>query len=193
MFSCPTNGSYFPPLCSIWFDIAHDSVRAVKRTGSLCCYTLWFFTAVETWSVSLQGWMATACDQTFGLVYDALLGPFWNISSLPARDCPCVIRWCLAPDCSFLLPSYFTSESLRDKSIQWGAKGFQRTASVVAICKTQNGTCSRCLISLIWICSVPWSKWSYRVFSNLTCLKFLFYWRFLQQENGVVSCVRAVQ
>lgn len=40
MFSCPTNGSYFPPLCSIWLDITHDLVGAVKRTSSLCCYTL---------------------------------------------------------------------------------------------------------------------------------------------------------
>lgn len=26
MFSCPTNGSYFPPLSIIWADIAHDTV-----------------------------------------------------------------------------------------------------------------------------------------------------------------------
>ena len=32
MFSCSTNGSYFPPLGSIWADIAHDTVGAVKRT-----------------------------------------------------------------------------------------------------------------------------------------------------------------
>lgn len=34
MFSCPTNGSYFPPLSSIWADIAHDTVGAVKHTFS---------------------------------------------------------------------------------------------------------------------------------------------------------------
>lgn len=34
MFSCPTNGSYFPLLSSIWADIAHDTVRAVKCTFS---------------------------------------------------------------------------------------------------------------------------------------------------------------
>lgn len=34
MFSCPTNGSYFPPLSSIWADIAHDTVAAVKRAFS---------------------------------------------------------------------------------------------------------------------------------------------------------------
>lgn len=32
MFSCSTNGSYFPPLGSIWADIAHDTVGAVKHT-----------------------------------------------------------------------------------------------------------------------------------------------------------------
>lgn len=32
MFPCPTNGSYFPLLCSIWADIAHDTLGAVKRT-----------------------------------------------------------------------------------------------------------------------------------------------------------------
>lgn len=34
MFSCSTNGSYFPPLSSIWADIAHDTGRAIKRTFS---------------------------------------------------------------------------------------------------------------------------------------------------------------
>lgn len=32
MFSCPTNGSYFPLLRSTWTDIARDTVWAVKQT-----------------------------------------------------------------------------------------------------------------------------------------------------------------
>lgn len=87
MFSCPTNRSYFPPLSIIWADIAHDTVGAVKCTFSersldgqlVLLHPVIFFTAAETRSASLQGWMTTACDGIFEVGFDSYAGLLYII------------------------------------------------------------------------------------------------------------------
>lgn len=59
----------------------------VPLMGSLCCYTLWFFTAVE--SVSLQGWMAAACDDIFKVRFSScagLLSAYYKISGVHQQE-----------------------------------------------------------------------------------------------------------
>lgn len=73
-------------------------VGAVKRTFSECSldgqfmllHAVIFFTAVETWSVSLQGWIATACDEIFEVEFSSYMGLFLGLKyhKIP-DDCTC--------------------------------------------------------------------------------------------------------
>lgn len=91
MFSCPTNGSYFPPLCIIWDDIAHDTVGAVKRTfderfpwWAVCAVTPSDFLQQPRHGLCLyrDEWQHT-CDEIFEVGFNSymrLLLVFYKIS-----------------------------------------------------------------------------------------------------------------
>lgn len=129
MFSCPTNGSYFPPLCSIWADITHDTVGAIKQTfderfpwWAVCAVTPCDFLQQSRHGLCLyrDGWQQLVM-RSFEVEPDSymrLLLLFYKIQYLNPR-CLLVIRQRFAPrnHGRWSFP-YFISNGWPEKSIQ---------------------------------------------------------------------------